>query len=487
MAGRVSAGVLAIWIVVAMVLIGSVAAMGWMWRSGGVRLPAPGQANYVEECNAVIAGSTAMGARLMPEAVAAFLTRSGYTLEPGATPNANGVQIVGIRENFRCTVTVRANTSTGGFHDLAEGRALIAMTQRPITQNDVARLRAAGAGDFGEQRASAEYVIGFDVYSVVVANDNPVRAISLDDARDVALGLITNWSVLGGGDNDIEVYAAIDGVGPEDYPNDIIQRPNQDWDNARERARTHVFATETEAAAALAQDPDGIAFISGAFAGGDSGVRALDVSVGGPAQAATPENVRREVYPLARRLFLYVRPADVETSAFASRFVAFMTSPGAFDVIDGAGFAALRPESRLSRNASRLAGCRWGTPEYSALMTVTNNAERLPVELHFEANTLALDATARAYVAQNAAALAARARAGDTIIAIGHTDVSGDLARNRQLALRRAIAVRETLEAVGVFGVVVESAGEHCPAGDNQTEDGRERNRRVELWARPAS
>jgi phosphate transport system substrate-binding protein len=54
------------------------------------------------------------------------------------------------------------------------------------------------------------------------------------------------------------------------------------------------------------------------------------------------------------------------------------------------------------------------------------------------------------------------------------------------LALRRAIAVRETLEAYGLFGVVVESAGEHCPAGDNQTEEGRERNRRVELWARPA-
>jgi phosphate transport system substrate-binding protein len=482
MAGTINLRRLGVWIVSGVVVAASALAMAWMWRSGGVDLT-PGDApmRQTEECGAVIAGSTAMTVRLAPTAVAAFLHSSGYEIDSAAAPPTEGVQIVGLRGTYRCTVTIHTNNSTQGFRDLASGEALIALSQRPITQRDIEMLRAANAGDFVEQRGRAEHVVGFDAYAMVVADSNPVRSVNLDQARDMALGGIGNWRQLGGADAPIRLYAVVDGVMPEDYPNDIIQASNPVWQEARERGE--VLATETEAAEALARDPSGLGFMSGAFVGGSTGVRALALSTGGPPQEATAENIRAEIYPLARRLFVYVRPSDMESNAFVQRFVAFIKSPEAFDLIDETGFVALRPESRLARNAANLSGCRFGTPEYSALMTVTQGATRLPEALRF--NGMELDASAEAYVASHAGEFRERLRAGDAIVLIGHADVSGANTANRALALRRAVAVRTAFERMGVFGISAESAGEVCALGDNDTEDGRALNRRVEIWVRP--
>lgn len=68
----------------------------------------------------------------------------------------------------------------------------------------------------------------------------------------------------------------------------------------------------------------------------------------------------------------------------------------------------------------------------------------------------------------------------------GHTDDSGSNAYNRELALRRAGAVREYLEGRGVARsrMSVRGFGEDRPLTTNATEDGRAVNRRVEFITR---
>ena len=65
----------------------------------------------------------------------------------------------------------------------------------------------------------------------------------------------------------------------------------------------------------------------------------------------------------------------------------------------------------------------------------------------------------------------------------GHTDNVGTTALNASLSLRRAAAVAAWLAAHGVAGTRLthEGYGESRPVGDNTTEDGRAKNRRVEL------
>lgn len=74
--------------------------------------------------------------------------------------------------------------------------------------------------------------------------------------------------------------------------------------------------------------------------------------------------------------------------------------------------------------------------------------------------------------------------AGAELTIVGHTDATGAEEYNRQLSLRRARAVREYLAAN--FGIAprrlkVQGMGMSCPIADNDTEQGKSRNRRVEF------
>ncbi|MBL8549067.1 MAG: substrate-binding domain-containing protein [Hyphomonadaceae bacterium] len=472
-----------VWIASGLAVAG-IAAMVWMWRGGGVQLGPSAEARApIEECNATVSGSTAMTPKLAPEVAAAFLAKNGYTVERSTTEDG-AQRIVGTRGALLCTISVRVTSSTQGLRDLADRTTLIALSQRPINQRDAAFLQTANAGDFIADRALAEHVVGFDAYAVTVHADNPVRALSTDQIRDIVTGVKTNWSEVGGADLPFTLYTGRDGVMTEDYPNDLVPHPSPLWDQVRRRSR--LFATEAEAAAAIAQDPSAFGSISSAFVVGAPGVRALEVSTGGaPGAGPSAENVRGERYAVVRRLFVYVRPADMRESTFVQNFVRFFGSRDAFDVIDRAGFVALRPESRMSRAAPQLGGCRYGTAEYAALISATQGASRLPVALRFEGNSLRLNAEASDFVRESAADLRRQVSGGASIILIGHGDNSGAVADNRGVALRRALAVRAAFERQGLLGLEVESAGEQCPSGDNDTPEGREQNRRVEVWIKP--
>ena len=65
----------------------------------------------------------------------------------------------------------------------------------------------------------------------------------------------------------------------------------------------------------------------------------------------------------------------------------------------------------------------------------------------------------------------------------GHTDDSGDAARNKALSQRRAEAVVKALTQSGIAGARLRAAGFGAakPIADNATDEGRARNRRVEL------
>jgi len=79
-----------------------------------------------------------------------------------------------------------------------------------------------------------------------------------------------------------------------------------------------------------------------------------------------------------------------------------------------------------------------------------------------------------------------KANPGYKLNIAGHTDSVGDAAKNQSLSQRRATSVMNYLVQNGVDGLRMSAVGygEEYPIADNDTREGRQQNRRVELTAR---
>lgn len=71
----------------------------------------------------------------------------------------------------------------------------------------------------------------------------------------------------------------------------------------------------------------------------------------------------------------------------------------------------------------------------------------------------------------------------EVIIAVGHTDITGNAALNQKLSIARAEGVKKFLTGKGVESnrVYTEGKGSAQPVADNKTAEGRAKNRRVEV------
>ena len=105
----------------------------------------------------------------------------------------------------------------------------------------------------------------------------------------------------------------------------------------------------------------------------------------------------------------------------------------------------------------------------------------LPADVLFDFDRADIRADAAAALAHLATVI--RAHPSSTTDLIGHTDSRGDDAYNRGLSQRRAEAVKSWLvarERLPAAGLRTSGLGESQPVASNDTDAGRQRNRRVE-------
>ncbi|MBX2967169.1 MAG: PorP/SprF family type IX secretion system membrane protein [Cyclobacteriaceae bacterium] len=107
--------------------------------------------------------------------------------------------------------------------------------------------------------------------------------------------------------------------------------------------------------------------------------------------------------------------------------------------------------------------------------------ERVTLHFNFEFNSANLDGESAAYIDELAEALLDNPHL--SIKLVGHTDNIGSARFNERLSLQRANAVKARLVEQGVDSsrIITEGKGLLEPLTDNDTEEGRAKNRRVEL------
>lgn len=432
------------------------------WLLAGLCLCLTLSAPAVADDSLRLHGSNTVGQRLVPALVRAWAEARGHAVGPTQTAIAEEAMLPITAGGRRIEAHVHSHGTGTGFADLLAGRAGFWMASRPINAGELARAAPLGAITAPTQ----EHVIALDGLAIIVHPSNPVASLTVAQVRDAFAGRIRDWAELGGPPGPINLYARDDKSGTFDSFQAMVLRGAAISGSARRYESTDQLSADVVA------DRQGLGFVGLAGVGR---AKALAVSDAGTRPLAPSRlTVGTEDYVLARRLFLYNGP---ELSETARDFIDFVLGPEGQRIVERIGY--------VSQDVVALAvPPREDAPEDYRLLV--DGAQRLSLNFRFDAGTAVLDNKALRDVARLEAFLRQPQNRGVDLILVGFAD-SSEINPYHALALStdRADFVATQLIPRGVTPRRVRGVGGVAPVAAEDTEFGRAKNRRVEVWVRP--
>lgn len=410
-----------------------------------------------------IQGSNTIGANLGPALVAAMLAEHGLRdIHRVAAAPPNEHTIMGTDAQGReVRVDVAAHGSGTGFAALKAGQADVVASSRPIKDRELVELERLG--DLKSQ--AAEHVIAIDGLAIILHPHNPLTALSTEQLAQVFSGQIKTWEALGGSGGGIHLYARDDQSGTwETFKELVLTRGAHVLSPTAQR-----FESSEQLSDAVSQDPQAIGFIGLPYVRAAKAVAIVD----GESQPMLPLDslIASEDYPLSRRLFFYLPPGA--SNPWAKALIAFTQSAKGQAVVAHNGFVA------QSVVAGHVAAGPHMPADYRKL---TQQAQRLSVNFRFEEGSASLDNKARQDMLRVVDYLRAHAKLDKQVTLVGFGDVKDDPERAQLLSKLRAMAVRRELLKSGVILREIRGYGAQMPVAANTEDEGRLKNRRVEVW-----
>lgn len=119
--------------------------------------------------------------------------------------------------------------------------------------------------------------------------------------------------------------------------------------------------------------------------------------------------------------------------------------------------------------------------EYKHLMA---GAKRLSVDIRFRPGRSDLDNKAIADLDRVVRFVSDRHYSGDKLLLLGFADSTGARRISQTLSEDRARKVKQQFQKKGLIPGTVRAFGPDLAIASNETDEGREKNRRVEIWLR---
>ena len=422
-------------------------------RSTDVSNPVDAPARVIAAPVLRLSGSNTIGAQLAPDLVEGWLRSKGAIDVRRSNSGVDNTAITGTVNGTGQRVEVRAHGSATAFTDLASQSCDIGMASRKIKPQEASELAGKGLGDLTSN--ADERVLGLDGVAIIVNETSRVDSMTTEEVGDIFSGSQSKqvW--------DLNARDAKSGT--YDTFKDRVLGSRTLESNAKR------FEDSRELVSTVAKENNGIGFVGLPYA---VGVKVLAIAEKG----ATPMvpntlTVRTEAYPLSRRLYFYL-PDTAKPEA--REFVSYALSPQGQDIVERDGFVGQKIDVvKEQAPASAPRG-------YLDLMPT---ADRLSADFRFHSGSSELDTKAVDDIRRVAIALS-KQYAGRGAGLVGFSDITGGAAANLKLSKQRAQAVAAQLERQGITPVFVTGFGQDLPVADNSTTEGREKNRRVELWLR---
>ena len=410
-----------------------------------------------------IQGSNTIGAALGPALVKGLMEDQGLLkVRSEITGNTNEQRIVGqTAQGRQVVVEVAAHGSSTGFVALKTSSADLAASSRPIKDSELVDLEALG----DLKSPDSEQVIAIDGLAIILHPQNPLSQLNTEQLARIFSGEMKTWEELGSTGGPIHLYARDDQSGTYDtFKELVLSRRGKTLGSTAKR-----FESSEQLSDAVSQDPQGIGFIGLPYVRQAKAVAIVD----GDSQPMLPLSslIATEDYPLSRRLFLYLPPNG--QNPWADALVAFAQSSKGQAIVAANGFIAQTVQAMTVASSAQM------PDDYQ---TIARNGQRLTVNFRFEEGSASLDNKARQDLSRVLDYLKLHDKLNKHVTLVGFGDAKSDPARAALLSKMRAMAVRRELVKSGVVFREIRGFGAEMPVAANSADEGRIKNRRVEVW-----
>jgi phosphate transport system substrate-binding protein len=407
-------------------------------------------------------GSNTIGESLAPRLAEEFLRAEGATRTGIVETHAVEKSVLGqFADGSIQGIDFKAHGSSTGFKALAAEDTDIAMSSRRIKEKERTQMRRL----YGDLKSvGSELTIAVDGLAVIVHPQLEVNTLDTETLARIFAGEIRNWQEIGGPNQKISLFARDDNSGTFDTFKSLVL--------GRHQVKLSEYAKRYESSGELSNmvynTPGAIGFIGLSYVNNN---KPLALSETGVALSFKPNlfTVSTEDYVLSRRLYMYY-PSN-NTNSHARRFMQFVQQNQAQTVVEKTGLISLKVNDatiRFNRNYP---------PRYLNMIT---DSKRLSITFHFDEGTDELDNKARLdiqrlikYVEQHQL---------EDLFLFGFTYESGIEETDKDDSKRLARIIAHELEKAGVKPFYVQGFGSKGAIASNSTENGRNKNRRVEVW-----
>ncbi|MDO6589031.1 hypothetical protein DS901_04760 [Loktanella sp. D2R18] len=447
----------------------------------------PGTASDSDRFVVTVPGAD--GASLVAAIVGDYTAAKDFNLTQqfGSDDGLPGLLIGDARGAEVSSVNMQSMDTAGAIKALVAGESQFAVTRGRVTPADVSAAVGRDVADVSE--VLTEEIIGLDAISFVVSQENGIDVIDFKSIQSIINGDITHWSQLGGSPQAITLHtlASNESLG--------AQLNARGFTGVNAMGNGTIHATADALNAAVAADPTGFGILYRSQA---EGVKALNLATACNIFVDNSDfAIQTEEHPLALRWYHYAL-ASGTTSEFARNVSQYIPTDAGQESIASRGLVTqqLQIVPMQDQGARLLSTVLAGDADRASNSVMRNyfseasNARRISTSLRFLSGNATLDSKAESDISRISEIVRSNEYEGYEVLVFGFSDSYGSLDANLALSERRADAVKEVLlldnpgyldaEAVRSYGI-----GPIAPVGCNATDEGREQNRRVEIWIRP--
>lgn len=335
-------------------------------------------------------------------------------------------------------LVVKPMSTEAGFESLAAGDVALFFADRSPTAAELARF---GSG-FKESRSVAE-VVALDALTLLVHPDNPIDTYEVGQSLSLKAAAGAEGSAL---------------------------RSKAEQFGLRSSAISEAIGEE-----AAMQDRDVLACGLYHLEGKNLRAKRLAVKASKDSSALKPSpfTIATEEYLYSYRIVAWTHSKPKQ---LALDLIAFTTSDPGQATVKQSGFVNLR----LVVDGERVDPAKLAALGEAIGSKTISAARRLSTNIRFEVNDAQLDLKAQADL-ERITRTAASDYPKHTVVILGFTDSSGGSAINQPLSVKRAESVAAELRRSKV-DTRSNGLGDLFPIDTNETESGKARNRRAEVW-----